>query len=260
MRFGNLVRAVLPQSVHNVMFRLSSACVGDHLKHRYAFGMSMWWSLENLKRCGFRPASVIDIGAFVGDWTAKTREIWPEAKYLMIEPQPNKQERLRAMCNESVVLESVLLGASEAQNVLFHMNDLGGSSVLEQIQDKCELTTTLRMTTLDNVLAGRQPLPGPILLKADVQGYELQVLRGANKTLRNLEVILLEVSLLPYNINAPLFAEVVAFMTDIGFAVYDVCWLHRRQSDEAAFQADIIFVRNDSALRSENAFFVKAKV
>jgi FkbM family methyltransferase len=260
MRLGDFIRVCLPQSVHNAMFRLSSAHAGDHLKHRYASGMSMWWSLENLKRCGFRPASVIDIGAFVGDWTAKTREIWPEAKYLMIEPQPNKQERLRAMCNESVAFESALLGPSEVQNVLFFMDDLGGSSVFEQIQNKCELTTTLRMTTLDNLLAGQPSLAGPILLKADVQGSELRVLRGATKTLRNVEVILLEVSLLPYNVNAPLFAEAVAFMLDIGFAVYDVCWLHRRQSDEAAFQADVIFVRNDSALRSERAFFVEPKV
>jgi hypothetical protein len=44
--------------------------------------------LENLRRCGLRPAQVIDIGAFIGDWTQKMRTIWPEAKYLMIEHQP----------------------------------------------------------------------------------------------------------------------------------------------------------------------------
>src|SRR5216684_356017 len=102
MNVGNLLRSLIPQRVHNDLFRLSSARVKDDLKHRYAFGLSMWWSLENLRRCGFRPANVIDVGAFIGDWTQRTRAIWPEAKYLMIEPQPNKQERLRALCNDSV--------------------------------------------------------------------------------------------------------------------------------------------------------------
>ncbi len=216
----------------------------------------MWWSLENLRRCGFRPASVIDAGAFVGDWTRRTRAIWPEAKYLMIEPQPNKQERLRGMCNESISLEQVLLGSVEQKAVPFHMDDLGGSSVLEQFQDKCPLTDPLAMKTLDSVVAKRK-LAGPILLKADVQGYEVEVLRGAKEVLPKVEVILLELSLLPYNIGAPLFAEVIAFLAERRFLVYDLCWVHRRQSDEAAFQLDVLFAREDSPLRSEKPFFCK---
>jgi FkbM family methyltransferase len=254
MKFGNILRSLLPQRVHNDLFRLASACVQDDLKHRYASGLSMWWSLENLKRCGFLPASVIDAGAFDGAWTQRTRAIWPEAKYLMIEPQPNKRERLLAMCNESLALEAVLLGSAESPAVPFHMDDFGGSSVLEQFQDKCPRLESLPMKTLDGLTAGRQ-ITGPILLKADVQGYELEVLRGATQTLRDVEVLLLEVSTLPYNMGAPLFAEVMAFVTARGFAVYDICDLHRRQSDDATFQMDVLFAREDSALRSEKPFF-----
>ena len=77
------------------------------------------------------------------------------------------------------------------------------------------------MSTLDSVVDERK-MTGPILLKADVQGYELEALRGANQTLRKTEVILLEVSTLPYNIGAPLLAEVVAFMAERRFLVYDL--------------------------------------
>jgi len=254
MSIGNTIRALLPQSAHDSLFKLSSARVDDSLRHRYASGLSMWWSLENMRRCGFNPATVIDIGAFIGDWTQRARKIWPAATFLMIEPQPNKQERLRALCNESVFLESVLLGSAPAPAVPYHMDDLGGSSVLEQFQDKCPGKATLPMTTLDALVAGRN-LAGPILLKADVQGYELEVLRGATETLRSVEAILLEVALLPYNIGAPLFADVVAFMNERKFPMYDLCSFHRRQSDSAAFQADVVFVREDSALRSEKPFF-----
>jgi FkbM family methyltransferase len=256
MRLGNFLRSLIPQRVHNDLFRLSSARVQDDLKHRYASGLSMWWSLENLKRCGFQPASVIDVGAFIGEWTQRTREIWPQAKYLMIEPQPNKHERLRGMCNGSVSLEPVLLGAVPSQSVQFFMDDRGGSSVLEQSQDKISLNAPLSMTTLDTVVAGHK-LTGPILLKADVQGYELEVLRGASQTLRSVEVILLEVSTFSYNVGSPLFADVVAFMAERRFLVYDLCSMFRRQCDEAMFQVDVLFVREDSALRSEKPFFGK---
>jgi len=258
MSLGNTLRRLIPQKLHDVLFRLSASRVNDDLKHRYAFGLSMRWSLENLKRCGFLPATVIDVGAFIGEWTELTQAIWPEAKYLMIEPQPNKQERLRRMCNERVSLEAVLLGSTQSNAVPFHMDDLGGSSVLEQLQDKCPVTEFLPMKTLDTIASDRQ-LAGPILVKADVQGYELEVLAGASKTLQNTEVILLEISLLPYNIGSPLFSEVVAFLDERRFLVYDFCWLHRRQSDQAAFQVDVIFAREDSPLRIEKLFFLHAK-
>ena len=135
------------------------------------------------------------------------------------------------------------------------MDDFGGSSVLEQVQNKAPIAESLPMRTLDSVVDERK-MTGPILLKADVQGYELEVLRGANQTLQNTEVILLEVSTLPYNIGAPLFAEVVAFMAERRFLVYDLCHLHRRQSDDTAFQVDVLFARAGSTLRSEKPFFV----
>jgi hypothetical protein len=69
-------------------------------------------------------------------------------------------------------------------------------------------------------------------------------------------VVILEVSLLPYNEGAPLFGEVVAFMAKAGFAVYDFCGQHRRQSDHALFQTDVVFVRADSSLRACKKFWL----
>lgn len=254
MTLGNLIRSLIPQRLHDGLFRISCPRVSDDLRQSYGAGISMWWSLENLKRCGFHPANVIDVGAFVGEFTQRTRAIWPNAKYLMIEPQPNKQERLRALCNDSVSLESALLGSAPAEAVRFHMDDFGNSSVFESVQNKCPVAEPLSMKTLDSVVSARNMI-GPILLKEDVQGYELEVLHGANETLRKTEVILLEVSTLPYNVGAPLFSDVVAYMADRKFVVYDVCQFHRRDSDQVIFQMDVLFVREDSALRAEKPFF-----
>jgi FkbM family methyltransferase len=254
MTVGNLIRSLVPQRLHNVLFRMSCPRVGDDLRQSYAAGMSMWWSLENLKRCGFYPANVIDVGAFVGEFTQRTRAIWPNAKYLMIEPQPNKQERLRVLCNDRVSLERALLGSAPAEEVPFHMDDLGNSSVFETVQNERLVADAFPMKTLDSVVFSRN-MTGPILIKEDVQGYELEVLRGANETLRKTEVILLEVSTLPYNIGAPLFSDVVAFMADRKFLMYDVCQFHRRDCDLVIYQMDVLFVREDSALRAEKPFF-----
>jgi FkbM family methyltransferase len=255
MRLPDLLRSLVPQIVHDNLFRFSASRVSDDLKHRYAFGNSMWWSLGNMSRCGFTPESVLDIGAHVGDWTIRTRQIWPCARYLMVEPQPNKHARLRELCNGSVHLAPVLVGPSQSETVVFHIGENGSSSVFNQVDGRSwDAVTTMPTRTVDS-LVEEYRMNGPILIKADVQGYELEVLGGAQKTLKETEAILLETSLLPYNVGAPLFAEVVAAMAQIGFVAYDFCSFWRRQSDDAAFQVDVIFVRNNSNLRSQKPFF-----
>jgi hypothetical protein len=122
-----------------------------------------------------------------------------------------------------------------------------GSSVLSERTSADRNEVKLRMSTLDALVAGDVQLP--ILLKLDVQGYELEVLRGARTVLSKAEVVILECSLIEYNDGAPLFAETVSFMKERGFVVYDFCGQMRRESDGALFQTDVIFTREDSALR-----------
>jgi hypothetical protein len=94
------------------------------------------------------------------------------------------------------------------------------------------------------------------LLKLDVQGFELEVLRGGRRTLELSEVVIMEVSLLPYNDGAPLFADVVAFMNEEGFVLFDFCGQLRRESDRVLFQTDVPFARRGSHLRAPRKFWL----
>jgi hypothetical protein len=53
----------------------------------------MKWSLENLKRNGFVPKVIIDIGAYVGAWTEMAKGVFPNSYFLMIEAQPSKEAK-----------------------------------------------------------------------------------------------------------------------------------------------------------------------
>src|SRR4051812_22076790 len=52
---------------------------------------SLHWSLQNLKRKNFNPSVIVDIGAFEGFWTKDVLEVYPGAKFLMIEAQKSKE-------------------------------------------------------------------------------------------------------------------------------------------------------------------------
>jgi FkbM family methyltransferase len=89
-------------------------------------------------------------------------------------------------------------------------------------------------------------LDGPALIKLDVQGYEIEVLKGATRALESAELVLLETSVLQYNKGSPLVIEVLTFMGTLGFEVFDLVETH--QSHGQLIQLDFTFVRKSSAL------------
>jgi hypothetical protein len=140
-----------------------------------------------------------------------------------------------------------LMGPETKEAVSFFEIEGGGSSVLRDLTNSPYKTATLRMETLDHVLREKM-VTNATLLKLDVQGYELEVLKGATETVKKAEVILLEVSFVDYNESGPLFHEVVAFMKDRGYLVYDIHPLPR-WAGVTLLQADVIFVKENSAFR-----------
>jgi FkbM family methyltransferase len=254
-RIAIRVLRILPLTLVRTAFNLTASVQPDEYKLVQGV-VTMWGSIANLKRNSFVPRSIIDIGAYVGEWTQGVRTIYPESRCLMVEANPDKRQALEAVrttLRGGVSVHIALLGAEPRESMPFYVVGTG-SSVLSEHTSVARTRISLPMCTLDEVAAEAQVEP-PIFLKLDVQGYELEVLRGGLGVLRDTEVVLLEVSLMEYNQDAPLFAEVVAFMNSKGFVPYDICGQHRRQTDRALFQVDVIFVRNDSDLRTRKRWW-----
>jgi FkbM family methyltransferase len=206
--------------------------------------------LRNLKRKGFQPANIIDSGAYLGLWTRMIKQIFPDSKVLMIEPQPSRRAALLQAKNDfsgTVDFVQCLVGPETKDLVPFYEIEGGGSSVLGELTPAPRKTVTLPMRKLDDILA-EEKISGPLLLKLDVQGYELEALKGADQTMRMAEVILMEVSFVRYNPAAPLFHDVVDFMQKKGFLVYDIFPL-ARWKEITLFQGDVFFVKENSSFR-----------
>lgn len=206
-------------------------------------------SIENMKRAGFSPQTALDIGAYVGDWTRMAKEIFPACQVCMFEPQQDKEPGLRRLMQElpEVTLKRTLLGDVPDTSVSFYPLESGSSTSPSRNMPSDLKPIVLPSTTLETAVAGT-PFARPDLIKIDVQGAELKVLRGGLSVLSAAQVVILEVSLVEEYKGSPLFVDVISFMAQQGFRVYDVCTIWRNNRTMSMNEADVIFVRHGSSL------------
>jgi FkbM family methyltransferase len=108
-------------------------------------------------------------------------------------------------------------------------------------------------TTLDELFGDR--LRTPIFLKLDLEGHELQALEGARALLSHVEAILTEVAFFDINDSGrPLLTDVLAFLKDHQFELYDIASLSGRPRDERLRLGDAVFIRSDSSLSRDRAW------
>jgi FkbM family methyltransferase len=213
--------------------------------------------LTRVRRLGVQPATAIDVGAASGQWTLACREAFPDVRSVLIEPLDEFAEPLQRLARDHAGVAVVQAVASnQAGTAVLNVHaDLVGSSVFREAEGAGTdgHPRTVRAVTVDGVIAELR-LPGPFLLKVDTQGAELVVLAGAQTTLSAAELVVLEVSLLPFFDGGPLLDDVVGHMRARGFVAYDVLGPTYRPLDGALAQVDIAFVPAVSRLRGDARF------
>lgn len=213
-------------------------------------------TLALIARRGFAPRVVIDGGANVGDFARLARRVFgKEPEIHLFEPQPACQSVLESLAREPRVhLHAVALGATDGEKLDLAIDPLGittGAHVAP-MSGRGD-TVSVDVATLDALFESRLGPEDRALLKMDLQGWELEALKGATKSLSKIEVVLIEVSLFAQAYEPPISA-VVGFLDAAGFELHDIASLSGRCRDNRAHQADLLFVNRKSDLCSDTSW------
>ena len=207
-------------------------------------------ALERLATLEFQPKLIFDVGAYKGDFAQYCFNIWQDTKVCCFEALQQKVIQLNKLQekNSNLQIFPVLVGAENKDQVALHEAETASSVLNEHIPQDFPVKY-YPMKTIDSIVEESFTNFPPDFLKIDVQGYELEVLKGAEKSLPNMKVILAEINLLDIHQNVPLLADVITWLNNRGWVAYDICGLTRRPLDRALWQADFIFVPLNSPLR-----------
>lgn len=174
---------------------------------------------------GFTPSVVYDVGACVNHWNTIAKEVWPSASYFLFEAMEESED---IFMEGSHPYEIAVLSDVDDKEVTFFKNVTfpGGNSYYMENPEHSSMANVLfnnpsnqfkrNTKTLDTVMK-RRGFPLPDLLKIDVQGCEIDILKGSSEILKNVKHLIVELQHVEYNIGANLSHESIPIIESMGF-------------------------------------------
>ena len=193
--------------------------------------------------------TVVDIGANRGQFSLMARYLFPRATIVAFEPLPGPADTFRRVFAQdmNVTLHEVAISSESGQHVM-HVSAREDSSSLLPIgsaQSRIFPGTQESGVTVVTTKRLRDAIPSPdwskpALLKLDVQGFELEALRGCEELLGQFAWIYCECSFLPLYEGQALADEVIAWLRMYHFRLTGVYNMTYDRSGTAV-QADCLF-------------------
>ncbi len=237
MNLRHFFRDLLPHSLverQRTLFRLQrlglSPSVSDTARYAAAANVCRFDLWPQFLRDA-RDWTLVDVGANGGDFIRGATLLAKPAAVVAFEPLPACQQMLApllastptgqlvraAVGSASGEVELNCTGNTKMSSVLRPQSGIEGSypdgdyAVVQKLK--------VPVVRLDDILAPDTRIG---LLKIDVQGYEMEVLRGAPCTLGQTQALLVEINYAPHYEGAVSFDEVHTFLRNAGFQLHGI--------------------------------------
>jgi FkbM family methyltransferase len=202
-------------------------------------------------KIGLLPETIFDIGAAVGRFSQAARFVFPSAHIHAFEPIPANYAVLKSLAERDRNFHPYPIALGLADGVTtFYLNEFSfSSSLLRMKQRHKELfpfTEKERILPVDCKRLDSFPelfVARPIFMKIDVQGAEVQVLKGAGELLRQCDAVRLEVSFEEFYEDQATYREVIALMDNAGFSSFLQICPHFAGMPARPIDCDLLFLR-----------------
>ncbi len=236
--------------IHFVLAKLGYRIVKIQDGPRASDGLNPFFAL--LKRLGFAPKHILDIGANRGMWTREALKYFPDARYTLVEPQDYLKTHIQDLIEGGSKIRWINAGASDRSGTMtFTIASSDGSSTFtlteDQARDAGLQQKAISVMTLNEIAAEGGDLPD--MVKIDAEGLDLRVLAGASDLLGKTDVFLVEAVVCAcdrdYENTA---AEIVKYMANTGYRLVDITDLNRSPKHNVLWLCELAFLRNASSL------------
>jgi len=196
---------------------------------------------------------ILDIGANTGQYGVYMRNYGYQYKIISFEPLKSAFQKLEtsALKDHNWQAYNYALGDENGSSDINIANNSSSSSILKMLpahldsapHSKYVSKERIEIKTLDLVFDEVCREEDNIMLKIDTQGYEKQVIDGAETSLKHIDIIQLEMSIIPLYENEMLFRAMIDYLEQRGFKLFSLENGFANPKTGQLLQVDGVFVR-----------------
>ena len=198
---------------------------------------------------------ILDAGASHGRISRKLLRLFPDASVHAFEPQPRYRDKLAQLHESDARFIPYFLALSDTAGTIdLQITQSPGVTSLfrpnQYLRTSCPEDSaivsveTVEMTTIDGWAKSRGGIPLQ-LMKFDIQGGELQALRGARETLDNSTLLVYtEILFNPLYEGGAIYSEIDLLLRDSGFILYDI-YKPRYSGNGLLLWGNAIFIKQE---------------
>lgn len=196
------------------------------------------------KRLPNSPKVIFDVGGHFGESALRFSDAFAKATVYTFEPSPENFAQMESMLygKPSVARFNIAIGSQEGRAEFFYNKN---HSSMSRIEGGAGDRTYVQVTTVDMFME-KNGIDGIDILKIDTEGYEIEVLNGARKSIdaAKISLIRIECGLDPddqYHIN---LRQIMEFLEPKGFRIFGFYEQWEDVSDPTAKlrRTDVAFV------------------
>lgn len=190
-------------------------------------------SIRLAKKLPAQDFIILDIGGGIGASLRLYLKYFPSNRIILFEPVAESFKTIESRFGElkNVTLCNLAVGNENSKQEINIANRVTSSSILplsaeteSVFYDEKTLglirNETIEIVRLDDFLASEKASIG--IMKLDVQGFEMNVLRGAEITLKRTSIVLLEAGNHDVYVGSPKYFEIDEYLRALGFILYDI--------------------------------------
>jgi len=203
---------------------------------------------------------ILDVGAHRGESVLFFKEIFPESRIYSFEPDPENFLLLKKTCSQIKHLKEECIAINKAVcekvgDVIFYrqgISHLGGLSPINKsskdslgyAKEASNLSISVESITLDQ-FAQEFAVSQVDILKIDVQGHEVDVLKGAQKILEKTLCCTVEVSFYDFYEQKSSLLLVEEEMKSAGMLLWDISKVSKNPKNFRTDWAELVYVKQD---------------
>ena len=231
----------------NKITKLTKCLSNPKFYKAYLYGVSPLFELAAFIKQISYAKTLIDVGSNKGQFSLMTRKFFPNIMIHSFEPQIeilNLQKKVLGTNN--INYYNFALGREKKELELYITKRKDSSSVLRPILSNnknyiINEKKKISVKKLDELLDFKS-IEKPSIIKLDVQGYELEVLKGSENTLDYIDYVIAEISSTEIYENQTQADELIKFLESKSFEIKDRCNLSR--VEDKLFQEDVLFCKS----------------